>query len=179
VIGLGVGRRYDDGGPAFWAQECARLRERAPVARIAAAGYGPKLMRTAGGMADAVLLNWMTPERVRWATDLLDAGAAAAGRQRPSPIYLYLSAAVGPGAAERIDAAMTAFRAYPYHRRHQDAMAATETVGIAVSQAEEIEPALGRYEGVVALINPIGEVSAQDRERLLEFFSPRSAPGRS
>ena len=60
------------------------------------AALGPKTMRLAGEVADGVLLNWCTPERVRFAATQIREGAERAGRD-PSDVTIavYTRACVG------------------------------------------------------------------------------------
>jgi alkanesulfonate monooxygenase SsuD/methylene tetrahydromethanopterin reductase-like flavin-dependent oxidoreductase (luciferase family) len=69
---------------------------------ILAGGIGPRTLRTVGEAADgAILVAGTSPSAVREAKALVDAGSAAAGRDR-LPVVLYAHAATGPSAAERI-----------------------------------------------------------------------------
>jgi alkanesulfonate monooxygenase SsuD/methylene tetrahydromethanopterin reductase-like flavin-dependent oxidoreductase (luciferase family) len=59
-----------------------------------------------GSAADGtVLVAGTTPDGVRAARSLVDEGRAAAGRTDPHPVVLYLHAATGPSAADRLAAA--------------------------------------------------------------------------
>jgi 5,10-methylenetetrahydromethanopterin reductase len=72
------------------------------------AALGPRSMTLAGEIADGVLLNWCTPERVAFARRRVEEGAEAAGRDpRSISIGVYLRACVGADA----DAAIGALRA--------------------------------------------------------------------
>ncbi len=82
---------------------------------------GPRAVRLAGEIADGVLLNWCTPERVRAARAAVAEGARAAGRD-PSAIALgvYVRSWVGRDAvAGRRALAMAAaeYATYPAYRR--------------------------------------------------------------
>lgn len=76
-----------------------------PVApAILAGAIGPKSMRLVGEAADgAIITAGNSPSAVVEAKALLDAGSAAAGRP-PVPVVVYLHAATGPDAAERMEA---------------------------------------------------------------------------
>ncbi len=57
---------------------------------------GPRAMRVAGEVADGVLLNWCTPERVRDARTAIQEGAAAAGRDPADvTVAVYVRASLG------------------------------------------------------------------------------------
>lgn len=54
-------------------------------------GRGPKTLRLAGELADGVLLDEVTtPEKVRAAVDIVEEGAAAAGRTTPPRVVVYV-----------------------------------------------------------------------------------------
>jgi alkanesulfonate monooxygenase SsuD/methylene tetrahydromethanopterin reductase-like flavin-dependent oxidoreductase (luciferase family) len=66
---------------------------------------GPKTLRLAGEVADGTILSGGTDvEAVRAARRLIDEGRQAAGRIGPHPVIVYLHAATGDGAAERMAA---------------------------------------------------------------------------
>ncbi|GAB3873449.1 LLM class flavin-dependent oxidoreductase [Dactylosporangium cerinum] len=66
---------------------------------------GPKTLRLAGEVADGTILSGGTDvDTVRAARRLIDEGRQAAGRSAPHPVIVYLHAATGDGAAERMAA---------------------------------------------------------------------------
>ncbi len=72
---------------------------------VLAGAMGPRTLRLAGEAADGcVLTSAATAADVRRARVLIDEGRAAAGRTDPHRLVVYLSAATGPGAAERVAA---------------------------------------------------------------------------
>jgi alkanesulfonate monooxygenase SsuD/methylene tetrahydromethanopterin reductase-like flavin-dependent oxidoreductase (luciferase family) len=72
---------------------------------VVAGATGPRTLRLAGEAADGTLLTSATsPDGVRDARRLVDEGRAAAGRTGPHPLIVYLLAATGPDAAERVAA---------------------------------------------------------------------------
>lgn len=77
-----------------------------PVApQIIAGATGPRTLRLSGAIADGTLLTSSTnPDGVRQARQLIDEGRSRTGRVDPHPITVYLWAATGPGAAERLQA---------------------------------------------------------------------------
>jgi alkanesulfonate monooxygenase SsuD/methylene tetrahydromethanopterin reductase-like flavin-dependent oxidoreductase (luciferase family) len=174
TVALGVGRHFS-AAAMFWLAEATAFRAAAPNLRIAVGSYGPRVLRAAGTVADAVLLNWMTPERVEWAVAQVDSGAVDAGRPVPRPVYVYLSAATGPGARPAIDASLESYRAYAYHRRHQAALGGA-TVGVVADSPADVEPALAPFGDAVAVINPVGCTDWQGRERVLRLFQPTQLP---
>jgi alkanesulfonate monooxygenase SsuD/methylene tetrahydromethanopterin reductase-like flavin-dependent oxidoreductase (luciferase family) len=59
------------------------------------AALGPQMLRLAGEVADGALLNWATPERIAASRELIDAGAARAGRDPGSvPMTMYIRVCV-------------------------------------------------------------------------------------
>ncbi|MEV0127280.1 LLM class flavin-dependent oxidoreductase [Dactylosporangium sp. NPDC050688] len=66
---------------------------------------GPKTLRLAGEVADGTILTGGTDvDGVRAARRLIDEGRQAAGRSAPHPVVVYLHAATGAGAEERMAA---------------------------------------------------------------------------
>ncbi|WP_367321064.1 LLM class flavin-dependent oxidoreductase [Streptomyces sp. HUAS ZL42] len=79
-----------------------------PVPVIAGA-TGPRTLRLSGEAADGTLLTASTsPEGVRRARGLIDQGRESAARTDPHKVHVYLLAATGPGAAERLRAELAA-----------------------------------------------------------------------
>lgn len=87
---------------------------------------GPKTMRLAGEIADGVLLNWCTPERVRQAKSLVQEGAQAAGRDPDEvTVAAYVRACVGQEPEHAFPALKTAVYQYasiPHYRRQFEQM---------------------------------------------------------
>ncbi len=71
------------------------------------AALGPRAMCLAGEVADGVLLNWCTPERVAETTGLVREGAERAGRD---PGEIAVAAYIRANLGEDPDAAMTALK---------------------------------------------------------------------
>ncbi|MGH3736325.1 MAG: LLM class flavin-dependent oxidoreductase [Micromonosporaceae bacterium] len=64
---------------------------------------GPRTLRLAGELGDGTILTASTtPEQVTAARRLIDEGRAAGGRDEPHPVIVYLHAATGPDATERL-----------------------------------------------------------------------------
>src|SRR3954463_3400442 len=82
------------------------------------AALGPRATRLAGEVADGVLLNWCTPERVATATTQVAEGARAAGRDPVDvTIAVYVRAALAPGSLEGARAAAAEYGSYPAYAR--------------------------------------------------------------
>jgi alkanesulfonate monooxygenase SsuD/methylene tetrahydromethanopterin reductase-like flavin-dependent oxidoreductase (luciferase family) len=70
------------------------------AAPIYLAALGPRMLRLAGAIADGVILNWSTPERVRWAAGVVREAARAAGRDPAQvTVVCYVRVAVAAQAA--------------------------------------------------------------------------------
>ncbi|MFJ9663667.1 LLM class flavin-dependent oxidoreductase [Streptomyces sp. NPDC101219] len=84
-------------------------------AAVLAGGTGPRTVRLTGEAADGTILTANTSaEGVRRARALVDEGRAEAGRRaEPHRLVVYLLAATGPGAAERVRAELDAEGAAP------------------------------------------------------------------
>jgi alkanesulfonate monooxygenase SsuD/methylene tetrahydromethanopterin reductase-like flavin-dependent oxidoreductase (luciferase family) len=75
-------------------------------APVALAALGPQMLRLAGEIADGALLNWATPERIAVSRELVDVGAARAGRDPGSvPMAMYIRVCID----EDVAAARRAF----------------------------------------------------------------------
>lgn len=97
---------------------------------ILAGAIGPKSMRLVGEASDgAVLTAGNSPSAVVEAKKILDAGSAAAGR-KSVPVVVYLHAATGPGAAERMEAERASW--------HYDTIADRSVVGDAATVARAV-----------------------------------------
>lgn len=90
------------------------------------AALGPKAVRMAGELADGVLLNWCTPERVREAREQVAEGARAVGRDPAEvTVGVYVRACLHPDVMAAIDAVQAmagAYATYPAYARQFGAM---------------------------------------------------------
>jgi alkanesulfonate monooxygenase SsuD/methylene tetrahydromethanopterin reductase-like flavin-dependent oxidoreductase (luciferase family) len=99
-----------------------RLPLPAPVP-IWIAALGPKAVRLAGEIADGVILNWCTPDRVAEARDAIRAAAGEAGRDPDAvTIAVYVRASFSGRADEALLAAATEYASYPAYARQFEAM---------------------------------------------------------
>jgi alkanesulfonate monooxygenase SsuD/methylene tetrahydromethanopterin reductase-like flavin-dependent oxidoreductase (luciferase family) len=109
-----------------------RLPLPAPIP-IWVAALGPRATRLAGEIADGVILNWCTPERVRQARDAIRASAAEAGRDPDAcTISVYVRASFTDRADEALLAAAAEYTSYPSYARQFEAMGVEPTAGAAV-----------------------------------------------
>lgn len=73
-----------------------------------AGGVGPKTLRLTGEVADGTILSGgTTPSAVRRARRLVEEGREAAGRPGPHHVVVYVPAAFGPGAPQRLRTELT------------------------------------------------------------------------
>ena len=75
-----------------------RLRAPQPGARICAAAFGPAMTRVAARHADEIVLNLVSPERVRVTRAAIETDAAAAARTPPR-LAVWVPVALEPGGA--------------------------------------------------------------------------------
>jgi alkanesulfonate monooxygenase SsuD/methylene tetrahydromethanopterin reductase-like flavin-dependent oxidoreductase (luciferase family) len=127
---------------------------------------GPRAMRLAGEVADGVILNWCTPDRIAFARARIAEGAEAAGRD-PSgvAVAVYVRAWVGREEGEAISAlkAMAGqYASFPSYRRQFDEMG----LGPHASVAAQAHRA-GRPEDVPeVLVRTICAVGDEAREHV-------------
>ena len=94
---------------------------------------GPRTLRLSGELADGTILTAATsPTGLRRARALIDEGRRAAGRERPHLVTVYLLAATGTGAAQRLDA-----------ERRDSALDPADGLGVA-GDANAVADAVGR-----------------------------------
>lgn len=95
-----------------------------------AGATGPRTLRLSGEAADGTILTASTPpDGVREARRLVDEGRTAGGRTGPHPVVVYVLAATGPGAAERVAAEQ---------RREGDPVPGTGVAGDAYAVADAV-----------------------------------------
>lgn len=143
ILGVAAGK-VKQGALRLVGDAVAELRAAAPAARTAIGGYGPNILALAGRVADAVLANWMTPERLDWTREQVAAGASSARRPLPA-MYLYHRAATGEDAGARIEAEMAHYRRFPVHERHQTAMGNPQRIGVVAAARAEVDAQLQPY----------------------------------
>ncbi|MFG1934358.1 LLM class F420-dependent oxidoreductase [Mycobacterium sp. NPDC048908] len=81
-----------------------RLRQALPQSTVGIGCFGPRMIRLAAELADEVVLNLATPERVAAVRERVNAHAAAVDRQPPR-LTVWVPAALGPGDASLRQAA--------------------------------------------------------------------------
>jgi alkanesulfonate monooxygenase SsuD/methylene tetrahydromethanopterin reductase-like flavin-dependent oxidoreductase (luciferase family) len=144
---VGAIRERLDGGPPG---AVLGLALPAPVP-IWVAALGPRAVRLAGEIADGVILNWCTPERVAEAREAIRVAAGEAGRDPDAVrISVYVRAAFSDRADEGLLAAAAEYASYPAYARQFAAMgveASAERVVEAVCLRGDLDRARDRLEG--------------------------------
>jgi len=108
------------------------------------AALGDRMVSVAGDVADGVLLNWTTPERVRRAAALVAESASRAGRD-PGDVTVatYVRACLGAEKAVALDAlrAVTAqYAAMPHYRRQMESAGLADLAAAAATAATAGRP---------------------------------------
>jgi alkanesulfonate monooxygenase SsuD/methylene tetrahydromethanopterin reductase-like flavin-dependent oxidoreductase (luciferase family) len=173
ILGL-AGGQMRQGLLRMMTDAITTLRASVPKCRIATGGYGPGMLGIGGRLADVVLGNWLTPDRLHWLIEHVEAGARSVGRPTP-PVYLYHRAACGEDAAERLRRELADYRRYPVHEKHQTAMGNPEWVGVACKDREDIDRQLAPYAGRCKIVlKPLPRQAADLDEwrSLIRFFAP-------
>lgn len=126
---------------------------------LGVAAMGPRMCRLGGEIADLVLVNWMTPERIVWARRQVRQGAAgrAPGLRAGEPeLAGYIRVSLGQGAALRVGAEAARYGTMPAYAQNFSAMGVA-SVGVAASDPSEAPSMLEPFEHVLdeAIVRPI------------------------
>ena len=146
-------------------QAVTELRDRLGAeVSLGVAAMGPRMCRLGGEIADLVLLNWMTPERIVWARQQVRRGADARlpGLRTSEPeLAGYIRVSLGQGAALRVGAEAARYGAMPAYARNFSAMGVA-SVGVAASDPSQAPPMLEPYGRVLdeAIVRPIVKMPA-------------------
>jgi alkanesulfonate monooxygenase SsuD/methylene tetrahydromethanopterin reductase-like flavin-dependent oxidoreductase (luciferase family) len=126
VVGIGAG--FSDRPIASVVRAVKELRNLLPDFKIALAAMGPQMCRAAGRLADVVLLNWMTPERITWARKRIKEGEASRPKDtQPVEVASYIRASVASNDGGLIAEEAARYMAMPHYQRHFEAMGADLT----------------------------------------------------
>jgi alkanesulfonate monooxygenase SsuD/methylene tetrahydromethanopterin reductase-like flavin-dependent oxidoreductase (luciferase family) len=131
------------------------------------AALGPRAVALGGELADGVILNWCTPERVAEARRSIEGAARAAGRgPRDVTIAVYVRAVVGQEpehAMPALAAAAAAYASYPAYARQFDAMGLGEEASAAAGalRAHAIERVPERLIRSVAVVGDAAHATAR------------------
>jgi probable F420-dependent oxidoreductase len=108
-----AGERSDYDG-RFVRSHGFRLRNPLPDTRIAVGAFGPAMNRVAARFADEIVLNLVSPQRVREVRYQIDAEAAAAGRTPPRlTVWVPLALSPGPAALRQVANQLAVYLAPP------------------------------------------------------------------
>ena len=166
----------------------ARVRSPLPLPApptIWIAALGPRATRLAGEVADGVLLNWCTPERVATAMTQVTDGARAAGRD-PADVALavYVRAALAFGSHDGARAAAAEYGSYPAYARQFAAMGLDAAdpdavmAGVMLTDPASAKDRLAAYRAagadlpIVYPVLPPGDPSADAARTTLEAVAP-------
>jgi len=116
--------------------------------RVVMGALSEPACRLAGGIADGVLFNWLTPEHARRSAHSVKEGADQAGRPRPR-LYAYVRVAIGPGARERIEQEGNRYAAGPYGAHFERMHARPIETAIPADTPANVAAGLAPWEGVV------------------------------
>jgi alkanesulfonate monooxygenase SsuD/methylene tetrahydromethanopterin reductase-like flavin-dependent oxidoreductase (luciferase family) len=150
------------------------LREALPGVRLLLAAMGPKMCRLAGGDYDGAFLNWVTPAFAASSRELVEAGAAEAGRE-PPPVLGYVRTGVGADASERLAKEESFYRAlHDGYRNHFARLGAPEgTVGVAAADSASAQQALAAYEALdVVVVRGLASATTAAMTALAEAAAP-------
>jgi alkanesulfonate monooxygenase SsuD/methylene tetrahydromethanopterin reductase-like flavin-dependent oxidoreductase (luciferase family) len=118
--------------------------ELGPPPPIWLAALGDRMIALAGEIADGVLLNWCTADRVRRATELVAEGAARAGRSPDEvTVALYVRACIDPDeevALQALKGPAGQYAAMPHYSRQMGAMGLADSAQAAARAIESGRP---------------------------------------
>jgi len=149
------------------------------------AALGPRATRLAGEVADGVLLNWCTPERVATAVTEVGDGARAAGRDPADvTVAVYVRAALAPGSIDGAREAAAAYGSYPAYARQFAAMGLDPSdpdaimAGVMLTDPAMAPDRLEAYRAagaglpVVYPVLPLGEPAVDAARSTIEVLAP-------
>ena len=166
VLGIGSG---SSSSVELVREGATALRRSLPDLRLAIAAVGPRMCHLAGELADIVLLNWNTPERVAWSRDRVAEGAVAVGR-RPPTVAAYVRVAIGPDAEKRLAREAENYKkgSAAYRRAFEEQRIDLSAIGIATEPADVAAP-LRRYREVLDTTIARGLPATQDVDAWMEI----------
>lgn len=123
-----AGERVTSSGRYIHLDDVALDWPPAVVPPIFAGARGPRTIQLAGAHADGTLLDAATPDSLRETRALIDKGRAVGNRTDSHQVIVYLVAATGPGAEQRLAAERTSANNLPGGGVAGDAHAVAEAV---------------------------------------------------
>ena len=150
------------------------LRDALPGIRLALAAMGPKMCALGGASYDAVFFNWITPEFAARSRELVERGAADAGREAP-PVFGYVRTAVGTDAEGRLEKEESFYRGlHKGYRDHFDRLdEPVGTVGVAAQETGEAQTQLSRYRALdTVVVRALASATIEGMSALAEAAAP-------
>jgi alkanesulfonate monooxygenase SsuD/methylene tetrahydromethanopterin reductase-like flavin-dependent oxidoreductase (luciferase family) len=150
VLGVGAGMAPKPVGLVREAVLMLRRRFGASIA-LALGAMGPSMCVTAGQIADVVLLNWMTPERIEQARRRIDEGACVRSAElKPPAVAAYVRVALGPRARDRIASEADRYARMAHYRRTFESIGKPlGSVGVALAGDADAGRLLAPYDAVL------------------------------
>jgi alkanesulfonate monooxygenase SsuD/methylene tetrahydromethanopterin reductase-like flavin-dependent oxidoreductase (luciferase family) len=150
------------------------LREALPEVRLALAAMGPKMCALAGAEFDGAFLNWVTPEYAARSRELVERGAADAGRETP-PVFGYVRTAVGTDAEGRLEKEESFYR--ELHKGYSDHFDRLDepvgTVGVAAQEVGEAQTELDRFRALdTVVVRALASATIEAMGTLAEACAP-------
>lgn len=143
--------------------------------RLGVAGADDALCRLAGQVADLVLLEWVSPDRIRGARAQVDQGRTAAGRADSPEVVAYVRTTFGEGAMGRLSAAADAARSSLAPERDA-AELGVAALGVAATAPAWARALLRPYEAVLdeVAVKPVVKLPSAASPDLGQVFYPLS-----
>jgi alkanesulfonate monooxygenase SsuD/methylene tetrahydromethanopterin reductase-like flavin-dependent oxidoreductase (luciferase family) len=143
-IGSGAGA-----GGVERVEEGIRAIRAAVDCTLVVAALGPRMCGLAGREADAVLLNWLTPDYAERSIAWVREGAESAGKPVPR-LMAYVRGALGEEAIARLRREAASYEAIPQYAAHFQRMG-TDGTGTAVwgTTAQELQAGLAVWDGII------------------------------
>ena len=147
-----------------------RLRHPLPEARIGVGAFGPKMCRVAAQLADEVVLNLVSLQRVREVRRQIDADAAAAGRTPPQlTVWMPLALSPGHAAMKQVSGQLAVYLAPPGYAEMFCELGFADLVSRARAGQRRLELAADIPVELVAQVAAIGDAE-QISARLQEYL---------
>lgn len=139
--------------------------------QLVLAALGPRMCRLAGTRADAVLLNWLTPEFARRSIEWVRESAQEAGKPTPR-LMAYVRAALGEVAIARLRKEAGNYESIPQYSSHFKRMgvSAMDTTVTGATEGE-IQEGLAVWNGIVdeVVVRAVPEQDTVDEVRRIIF----------
>jgi probable F420-dependent oxidoreductase len=164
-----AGERSDYDG-RFVRSHGFRLRNPLPDTRIAVGAFGAAMIRVAARLADEIVLNLVSPQRVREVRCQIDAEAAAAGRMPPHlTVWVPLALSPGQAALRQLASQLAVYLAPPGYAEMFCELGFADLVTRARAGARRSELAAAIPVELVVKVGAVG-TDEQITERLQEYL---------